>query len=87
MTLTRVELQPGKPFLLGSQSASSAELQMCDLTPVTFLMTNSSVPWALTFLHHSCSNGELGGVVGSAMAFGLPGLLLGYDQLLPLLDG
>lgn len=43
--------------------------------------------WARTFLHHSCSHGELGGVVGSAMAFGLPGLLLGHYLLLPLLDG
>lgn len=42
---------------------------------------------SLTFLHHTCSNSELGGVVGSSMSFGLPGLLLGYDHLFPLLDG
>lgn len=41
----------------------------------------------LTFLHHACSHSELGGVVGSSVAFSLPGLLLGYYQLFPLLDG
>lgn len=45
------------------------------------------MPLAPTFLHHTCSNSELGGVVGSSMALSLPGLLLGYDQLFPLLDG
>lgn len=42
---------------------------------------------SLTFLQHACSHSELGGVVGGSVAFGLPGLLLGYDQLFPLLDG
>lgn len=41
----------------------------------------------LTFLHHACSHSELGGVVGGSVAFHLPGLLLGYYQQLPLLDG
>lgn len=41
----------------------------------------------LTFLHHACSHSELGGVVGGSVAFTLPGLLLCYDLLLPLLDG
>ena len=41
----------------------------------------------LTFLHHACSHGELGGVVGRSVAFALPGLLLGHDQLFPLMDG
>lgn len=33
----------------------------------------------LTFLHHACGHSELGGVIGGAVAFGLPRLLLGYD--------
>lgn len=40
-----------------------------------------------TFLRHASSHSELGGVVGGPVALGLPGLLLGHDQLLPLLDG
>lgn len=49
--------------------------------------TEACVPSPLTFLHHPRSDGELGGVVGSSVAFRLPGLLLGHDQLFPLLDG
>ena len=41
----------------------------------------------LTFLHHACSHSELGGVIGSSVASGLPGLLPSHNQLLPLLDG
>ena len=41
----------------------------------------------LTFLHHACGHSELGGVVSGPVALRLPGLLLGFYQVFPLLDG
>lgn len=63
------------------------KLQTDDSTQLRNSLTEVCVPLPLTFLHHTCSNSELGRVVGSSVAFNLPGLLLGYDQLFPLLDG
>lgn len=52
---------------------------MIDYFPVVF--------FGPTFLRHASCHSELGGVVGGPVALGLPGLLLGHDQLLPILDG
>lgn len=69
------------------QTDTQEKLQMYDSTQLATLLITVTLSRSLTFLHHTCSNSELGGVVGSSMAFSLPGLLLGYDQLFPLLDG
>lgn len=69
------------------QTDTREKLQMYDSTQLKIFLIKVRFSWSLTFLHHTCSNSELGGVVGSSMAFSLPGLLLGYNQLFPLLDG